>query len=231
MISTSSKLDARPGVSGLPRSAAIDDYTDAQVDELILEYLLPLGAYVKQHLPEHIGPDIMSQSDVHYVITVPAIWSPRATQRTKRAFERALGPVLDNPILDVSEPEAAANCVLQRVDTQIIRPNESFMVLDAGGGTVDLISYVLRTAYPLVVEEVVAGSGDFCGGATVTHRFEEWARAKTENEAGFDEGMLRNAVDAFDTRVRRDLPSQKTERKPSTTDTADRSNRRSPLPR
>lgn len=190
-------LDARPDAAAVPSPAALGAFTDAQVDELIFEYLLPLCAYLKQHLLGRYGLGFITASDLHHVITVPAIWSVRATERTKRAFERALGPVLDNPILTVSEPEAAANCVLRRVDDPIIRPAESFMVLDAGGGTVDLISYVLRKAYPLAVTEAVSGSGDFCGGATVNNRFEEWLRAKVGGEAGFDEELVRDAVEGF----------------------------------
>lgn len=144
---------------------------------------------------------LTATGDVHYVITVPAIWTPRATQRTQRAFERALGPGLANPILNISEPEAAANCILQRADDQIIRPDETFMVLDAGGGTVDLISYTLRRLLPLNVTEVVPGSGGFCGGATVTNRFEEWFRSKVANEANFNEDIVRGAVKRFDETV------------------------------
>lgn len=112
-------------------------------------------SYLKQQLLDRIGHVLLATYDTHYVMTVPAIWTARATQRTKRAFELALGSVLASPVLDVSEPEAAANCVLQRDKLQLIRANESFMILDAGGGTVDLISYVLREEYPVRVNEVV----------------------------------------------------------------------------
>ena len=42
------------------------------------------------------------------------------------------------------------------------------MVCDAGGGTVDLASYRIESALPpATMEEVAAGSGDWCGAVNV----------------------------------------------------------------
>lgn len=202
-------LDRRPDVQRLAGEYLLD-YTDAQVDQLIFDYLDALGTYLVQHLEDLYGDDFVQNSRLQYVFTVPAIWSEHAIQRTRRAFERAIwggggggdAAAVDRRLINVTEPEAAAICVLQRVDRQILRENQCFMVVDAGGGTVDLISYVIRGLHPLEVEEAVPGSGDVCGGATVTDRFKDWLVSKAGEEEYYDDNVLRDAVEAFDTLVR-----------------------------
>lgn len=176
-------------------------YTDVEVDQLIVSYLSLLGNYLTQHLKDQYGEGFVTSSQLQFVLTVPAIWSERATQRTRQAFERAMGPVITRPVTVISEPEAAANCVLQRANSRILREGECFMIVDAGGGTVDLISYVLRRLHPLEVDEAVPGSGDICGGATVTERFKAWLVSRVEGEEYFDDDVLHDAAEAFDTQV------------------------------
>lgn len=63
------------------------------------------------------------------------------------------------PVTVVKEPEAAALYSIKTLAFSI-KKNDVFVVCDAGGGTVDLISYeVLATAPQLKVKEFVPGSG------------------------------------------------------------------------
>lgn len=144
---------------------------------------------------------MIKEYELKYVLTVPAIWSERATQRTKRAFQDAMDLRGNQNITVLSEPEAAAISELQRSKARIANEGECFMILDAGGGTVDLISYVIRQLHPLVVDEAVRGSGDVCGGATVTDRFRTWLVSKIGDLEFFEDEMLRDAVEYFEERV------------------------------
>lgn len=196
-------LDRRPDVQRLAGDQVIS-YTEDKVDQIIFDYLSSLGSYLVRHLKDRYGEDLVRNSRLQYVFTVPAIWSEHAIQRTRRAFERAIGDAaMSHRPIDITEPEAAAICVLQRVNWQILRVNQCFMVVDAGGGTVDLISYVIRGLHPLEVEEAVPGSGDVCGGATVTDRFKAWLVSRAGEEEYYDDEVLHGAVEAFDTQVRR----------------------------
>lgn len=167
-----------------------------------MEYLSGLGAEVLQTLTNHLGAELIKDYELKYVLTVPAIWSERATERTMRAFQNAMGLHGTRDISVISEPEAAAIYELQRAEERIVSEGEGLMILDAGGGTVDLISYVVRQLHPLVVDEAVPGSGDVCGGASVTDRFRNWLASKIGDEEFFDGEVLKEAVDSFDTRVR-----------------------------
>lgn len=177
-------------------------YDEAKVDQLVADYLTALRSYLAPQLDNQHGRDRINASQLHYVLAVPAIWKERAVQRTTQAFRTAFKLSPDQAIQTVSEPEAAALCVVQRTDTQLLRQGECFMVLDAGGGTVDLISYVVVRLHPFEVKEAVPGSGDVCGSATVTNRFKAWLVSRLNNELNINDAILRTAVDYFDSNVR-----------------------------
>lgn len=74
----------------------------------------------------------------------------------------------------VSEPEAAAVAVLKdRAAAGRLIDGDIFVVVDAGGGTVDLTSYRIVSVEPLKLEEAVAGDGDVCGATFLELRFHE----------------------------------------------------------
>lgn len=52
------------------------------------------------------------------------------------------------------------------------------MVCDAGGGTVDLIAYKVKSIAPLRIEESAVGTGALCGSAFLNYRFEDHVRSR-----------------------------------------------------
>lgn len=42
----------------------------------------------------------------------------------------------------------------------LVQEGDSFVVVDCGGGTVDIISYKVTSTEPMVVREVVQGQGE-----------------------------------------------------------------------
>lgn len=193
-------MDDRASISDLI-PANIRAHNERRTDRAIAEYLSLLGAEVLQTLTNHLGAELIKEYELKYVLTVPAIWSERAIERTMRAFQDAMGLHGTQDITMISEPEAAAIYELQQAAERIVSEGEGLMILDAGGGTVDLISYVVRQLHPLVVDEAVPGSGDVCGGATVTDRFRNWLMSKIGDLEFFDDEVLKEAVDSFETQV------------------------------
>jgi hypothetical protein len=59
----------------------------------------------------------------------------------------------------VSESEAAAAYTLRANQPNDLNVGNTFVVCDAGGGTVDLVSYKIHRLNPLTLDEVVSGSG------------------------------------------------------------------------
>ncbi|KAL1860361.1 hypothetical protein Daus18300_009274 [Diaporthe australafricana] len=195
------RLDDRASVASLiPEN--IRALNERKADEVICDYLSLLGSHLRRNLANQLGTVLVDDYELKYVLTVPAIWSERATERTKRAFQDAMELRAARDITVISEPEAAAISVLHRAEALIVDEGECFMILDAGGGTVDLISYVIRQLHPLMVDEAVPGSGDVCGGATVTDRFRTWLLSKIKDEDYFDDEVLKDAVEVFETRIK-----------------------------
>jgi hypothetical protein len=77
------------------------------------------------------------------------------------------------PVTIIKEPEAAALYTLHDIDFTL-SPGDAFVICDAGGGTVDLISYEVEAMSPrLKLKELVPGSGAMAGSLGLNKRFEE----------------------------------------------------------
>ncbi|KAK8071086.1 hypothetical protein PG997_011289 [Apiospora hydei] len=106
-----------------------------------------------------------------FVLTVPAVWSDKAKDLTLQAATKAgLGTVTM-----IKEPEAAAIYTLSE-QTLGLQKDDIYVICDAGGGTVDLITYEVAQAYPLELAEVVPGSGGMAGAIGLNKRFEDSVR-------------------------------------------------------
>jgi hypothetical protein len=87
-----------------------------------------------------------------------------------------------------------------------------FVVSDAGGGTVDLITYEVVTLQPnLQLREIVPGSGGMAGSLGLNRRFEE-AVKKLVGEAVYaelrDHKGYSNALRMFDRDVKRSFSGE-----------------------
>ncbi|KAF4444525.1 hypothetical protein FALBO_17223 [Fusarium albosuccineum] len=88
-----------------------------------------------------------------------------------------------SPIHLIKEPEAAALWTAKKMDRRL-NQNDTFIVCDAGGGTVDLISYQVEAALPrLEVKEIVPGTGGMAGSLGLNNRFS----SKVKNIVGEDQ--------------------------------------------
>lgn len=155
-----------------------------------------------QTLEKEYGLVSIPSIRVHVVVTVPAIWSDVAIRRTVEALKRAWGTDSKRHpwrVSTLTEPEAAAIYVLQQMPkheppTYEMKEKDCIMVVDAGGGTVDLITYRIHSLTPLRIEEAVPGAGGACGGAFLDERFEQLMVATLSQEEGFDERILQRAI-------------------------------------
>ena len=77
------------------------------------------------------------------------------------------------------EPEAAAMYALDVMDPHNIKVGNTFVLYDAGGGTVGLISYKLfQFKSILKVAETNPGSGMLCGSSFLNRIFQEFLESK-----------------------------------------------------
>ncbi|KAI0010681.1 hypothetical protein F4779DRAFT_616315 [Xylariaceae sp. FL0662B] len=178
--------------------------TIQDVDQKITDYLSGLFEHLHHTIRQQIGAATLESLPLQFILTVPAIWSDRAKQRMMEAFERVSNLPHGHSTTLLSEPEAAAIAAFKELDRHNMNVGDSFLVLDAGGGTVDLITYTTKAMDPVVeVIEATEGTGDFCGSSRVNDRFIQFITSKLQHEEGWDEDVLYHAVDRFDNSIKR----------------------------
>ena len=169
------------GRQELPSYVSINELRDQleatgkSVHIVVADYLRLLFKHAKEILSRRYGEYFIAHTKIIVVLTVPAVWSDAAKDATLRAAEAA---GMGENLALISEPEAAAVYALQAIQPNHLTTGHNFVVVDAGGGTVDLISYEIKQVSPLRIEESAPGSGACCGGAMLNVRFIEWMRAK-----------------------------------------------------
>lgn len=114
------KLDLDPALQSMGDAVAQDVSSRGgrDVDELVADYLSALGDHLMYTLREKLGEDVIKNTPLEFVVTVPAIWSDLAKAKTRQACQRASGlqAASKAPIHLVSEPEAAAMYALHGLD-------------------------------------------------------------------------------------------------------------------
>ncbi|KAL9574715.1 hypothetical protein ACKAV7_001127 [Fusarium commune] len=134
--------------------------------EVIAYYLRKIWNHAIDSIQRTVGAELLQKSPFHVVITLPTIWHPYDQQRMKQAAK-------------ASEPEAAALATIKDLSKRsTIKAGDAMVICDAGGGTVDLISYQIESISPFVVKECVKGDGGLCGGVFLDEQFLELIKRK-----------------------------------------------------
>ncbi|TEA15828.1 Chaperone protein DnaK [Colletotrichum sidae] len=158
------------------------------VVEVISSYLRHLWNHSIDCITRSTGKGLLRLCRFHVVVTIPAIWPEYSKARMRRAAEDAgilkSRPAGETVLSFVSEPEAAALATMYDLQCRPdIENGDHFVVCDAGGGTVDLISYEIVSTDPMVVREAVKGDGRLCGGVFLDEAFAQLLREKLGHNA------------------------------------------------
>lgn len=136
--------------------------------------------YLKDHMLntlEQRGAGIKAK-DIDWVLTVPAIWEDPAKQFMREAAEEA--GISRNQLMIALEPEAASLfCKYLPIEKlqgseggiSAFKPGSRYLVLDAGGGTVDITVHEVQCNGTL--KELDKASGGAWGGTRVDESFKE----------------------------------------------------------
>ncbi|KAL4907139.1 hypothetical protein BDW74DRAFT_166661 [Aspergillus multicolor] len=183
---------------------------DKTPDQLASDYLSAIHAHIMYSLEQKLGAALLRTIPLEFSLTVPAIWTEAAKDKTLKAWKKAssystTSPETKEPLVHlVSEPEAAAIYAIQGLDPHGLKVGDSFVLCDAGGGTVDLISYRIIELSPILkVEEVTTGTGGPCGSTFLNRRFADFLTRKLGREEGWDDEVLQEAVERFDSIVKK----------------------------
>ncbi|KEF59307.1 uncharacterized protein A1O9_04151 [Exophiala aquamarina CBS 119918] len=141
-------------------------------EEVASDFLSMLYSHTISSLSDLIGRTALEQTAIIFSITTPATWSLAARQATRTAAESAgFGSRWRDEIILTDEPEAAAIFALKSVvtafDAKPFQPNTCVLIVDCGGGTLDLITYRILKTDPLQLEEACIGEGGKCGATWI----------------------------------------------------------------
>ncbi|RDA89179.1 hypothetical protein CP532_0517 [Ophiocordyceps camponoti-leonardi (nom. inval.)] len=164
--------------------------------ELTRIYLSCLHTHFISVLEKRLSPSVVHSTPMDFFVTVPAIWSNAAKQATERAAAMA-GFCGNQRIQLISEPEAAALYTLKQLSPSILQRGRKFVVCDAGGGTVDLISYEVTRVEKLELKEVTEGTGGRCGSSMLNKRFRRFLK-QTHGEKHWTDEQLVTALNEFE---------------------------------
>ncbi|PMD44863.1 hypothetical protein L207DRAFT_240865 [Hyaloscypha variabilis F] len=205
------RVDLKPNLKELKRKKIIKIKED-----VIADYLKYLLSHVKNELNRDYG--FSKTCPVEFVLCVPSTWTPKAGRIMQKSLEIAIRESgfgnLENDSIDnlfiVSEPEAAAAYLL--ASTTAFSPEEVFVVLDAGGGTVDTTTYIVHKTYPLRLKAAgFEAGGDLCGSSYLDEAFREHLRARLGGEDYLEvngltiESIIDSQVIAFENELKRSI--------------------------
>ncbi|EHK40875.1 uncharacterized protein TrAtP1_004241 [Trichoderma atroviride] len=177
-VSHSTQLQAAQAALKQQRKSVVD---------VISDYLRHLWKHSIINIRRAIGGQLVDLCRFKVVATIPAIWPIYAQMRMHEAIEKA--GILSTrkagqTILEfLPEPEAAALATLKGISTYNqanMEVGDHFVVCDAGGGTVDIITYTVVELNPIKVRESVKGDGKLCGATFLDERFLEILREKLD---------------------------------------------------
>ncbi|KAF2835264.1 actin-like ATPase domain-containing protein [Patellaria atrata CBS 101060] len=178
------EADLQPEVRNAPqilRARQLLQKLGKNVVDVVADYLRLLWQHAIESIERERGKTSVNGLPFKVVVTLPAIWKPNSQNRMHEAARKA--GILDDRLCGdtqlqfVPEPEAAALATL--VDFRgrsDIKKGDVFVVCDAGGGTVDIISYKIESTKPMKVKECVEGKGAMCGAIFIDQEFENMVK-------------------------------------------------------
>ena len=151
--------------------------------DVTTDYLRLIYNFLHCTLVEIFGKPFVKNARMEIWLTVPAIWSDKAKAITRQAaIQAGFGSRPNDSVYMISEPEAAFVATLHQYtlngnDAQL-KNGSIALVIDCGGGTVDLTGYGITFPKSGLTEfkEIVPGLGGKCGGTHVDTQFDHWMR-------------------------------------------------------
>ncbi|TGO59388.1 hypothetical protein BCON_0045g00300 [Botryotinia convoluta] len=162
-----------------------------------------------------IPKEYLDMCQKQFVLSIPAhsTYTFLRHQLTIRPLNAAKRAGI-HPVTLIKEPEAGALYTLHTLKDRALavchlarrQVGDAFVICDAGGGTVDLISYEITQLTPkLNLKELVPGKGGMAGSLGLNKRFEEAVKELVGEDQFYGPRKTRgftHAVEYFDLRVK-----------------------------
>ncbi|KAF0513803.1 actin-like ATPase domain-containing protein [Gigaspora margarita] len=149
----------------------------------ITDYLCNLGELIKSTIDTR-WPQIEFFKNILIILTVPVEFSEKKKAIMKQCAYNAglIKTVSSSNLKLITEPEAAAiYCMRSLKEFSRTEVGTSFLIVDIGGGTVDLTIRKLLPGNKL--GEITEQTGDYCGGSFVDKEFINFLTRKVGKSA------------------------------------------------
>ncbi|KAE8339283.1 hypothetical protein BDV24DRAFT_152848 [Aspergillus arachidicola] len=171
-------------------------------ESVATDYLRCLHKHIIESLKSKIGSSFDSMS-LEFILTVPAMWPDKARMTTLHCAEIA-GFGGNGTIRLISEPEAAAMHALNVSNPHGSEVGDTVVLCDAGGGTVDLITFSIVEREPnLRPKEEASGDGSLCGSTFLNRLFERFLESRLSSVPGWGRDTLDEAMQRFEMVIKR----------------------------
>ncbi|KIJ14485.1 hypothetical protein PAXINDRAFT_115792 [Paxillus involutus ATCC 200175] len=141
------------------------------------------------------------EDGIEFILTHPNGWEGPQQQQIRRAAQLAgLVPNEEGQarIHLLTEGEASLHfCVTHILASDSLSPN-GVVIIDAGGGTVDLSAYSMKLSPPTSFEEIAPAECRLQGSVFVTHRAHAFLKAKLANSRFGAPDIVQQMKDEFD---------------------------------
>lgn len=147
---------------------------EISVHTLITMTLRHIKDEVLSYIAAHDGI-LLSANHIKWVITLPAIWSEEAKFAMKEAACSAglVQSVMAKELLLALEPECALIGVTRELGPLLpSMVGETVMIVDCGGGTVDMTVVTIESANPFKCAHALMSSGGWWGSTTIDDELE-----------------------------------------------------------
>ncbi|KOC14413.1 hypothetical protein AFLA70_335g001231 [Aspergillus flavus AF70] len=170
-------------------------------ESVATDYLRCLYKHIIESLKSKIGSSFDSMS-LEFILTVPAMWPDKAKMTTLHCAEKA-GFGGNGTIRLISEPEAAAMHALNVSNPHGLEVGDTVVLCDAGGGTVDLITFSIVEREPNLRLEEASGDGSLCGSTFLNRLFERFLESRLSSVPGWGRDTLDEAMQRFEMVIKR----------------------------
>lgn len=170
--------------------------------KVISDYLRDLHANIIKEMMSALG-DKKKIATIRYCLTVPAIWDDEAkTIMREAAIQAGIISQDDHPdrLLLIGEPEAAALYAEKMRGGIQINSDETILICDAGGGTIDITTYQkFIEGENRSFKQMTISIGNTFGSTQLDNLFRNYVWRMIEREVGpFPSNTKEEVLDAFE---------------------------------
>jgi molecular chaperone DnaK (HSP70) len=146
------------------------------VVDLIADYLRCIKDLALEEVKELVK-DYIKENEILWCLTVPTIWTDKSKQLMRVAAQEAgmigVSDEESERLVFALEPEAAVLACINE-EPYPFNPRERLMVVDCGGGTVDITVHEIVNEKNLRLKEIVPSVGGPFGARDIDKRFRQF---------------------------------------------------------